>query len=336
MFNCKSLNDNRIPLWDNIKFFLITLVVIGHVLGIYTKNNETCRSIFLFIYMFHMPFFIFISGLFFSKKNIAQKILLYIIFAYATKIIIFIFTNISHDEWGGVKFFVLKEGGIPWFLFSLAFFYLLTYLFINVNPICLAIFFIVLACFSGFDKSIGDFLCLSRTIVFYPFFCLGVFISKKSYIYKIKSYLVLKYICASFILVCFIVCLLYIKDIYFLRAFVTGRHPYSKSLYDVGPLIRLMCYIISALFIFSFIVIIPNKIIPFVTKSGMRTLYVYFWHKPIILLFYKFGIINDYIYSNLYVFILCLLSVFISCFLSFGLFEFPLKQIRKIFLVSKS
>ena len=54
-------------LYDNIKGILIILVVLCHFLGYaMIKSDTVVRSFIIFIYYFHMPLFIFISG-YFSK-----------------------------------------------------------------------------------------------------------------------------------------------------------------------------------------------------------------------------------------------------------------------------
>ena len=46
---------NRIALWDNLKFFLVTCVVIWHFADQFTDVSNIYDSIFLFIYSFHIP-----------------------------------------------------------------------------------------------------------------------------------------------------------------------------------------------------------------------------------------------------------------------------------------
>lgn len=53
----------RIALWDNLKLFLI-LVVLGHLSFDYFDSSQMFRTISMVIYTFHMPAFVFISGLF--------------------------------------------------------------------------------------------------------------------------------------------------------------------------------------------------------------------------------------------------------------------------------
>ena len=59
----------RIALWDNLKLFLIFLVVLGHLTLQYFCSSQMFCTVTMVIYTFHMPAFVFISGLF-SKKAI--------------------------------------------------------------------------------------------------------------------------------------------------------------------------------------------------------------------------------------------------------------------------
>lgn len=54
----------RIALFDNIKGLLIILVVVGHVAHPVHNDNPTISCLFDVIYLFHMPLFVFVSGLF--------------------------------------------------------------------------------------------------------------------------------------------------------------------------------------------------------------------------------------------------------------------------------
>lgn len=56
---------------DNFKGILIFLVVLGHIVGV---SKEGVENIVNYIYSFHMPAFVFISG-YFSKNPSIKKIL---------------------------------------------------------------------------------------------------------------------------------------------------------------------------------------------------------------------------------------------------------------------
>ena len=74
--------------FDNARAILIFLVVLGHLLQPYTSEDKFLQALYLLIYSFHMPTFLFISGYFaknLDKPNylekIAKKLLLpYVIF----------------------------------------------------------------------------------------------------------------------------------------------------------------------------------------------------------------------------------------------------------------
>ena len=54
---------NRIYRYDNVKALLIFLVVLGHMTTDYVSDSHLVRWTTLWIYTFHMPAFIFLSGL---------------------------------------------------------------------------------------------------------------------------------------------------------------------------------------------------------------------------------------------------------------------------------
>lgn len=82
----------RIAKWDNLKFFLILTVVVGHVAELYMGQSTSLRAVLFYIYIFHMPAFIFLSGLFFKKtvrQNDWTKVFSYFIFYVLVKILLY-------------------------------------------------------------------------------------------------------------------------------------------------------------------------------------------------------------------------------------------------------
>lgn len=59
---------NRIVWIDNLRFFLIVLVVLGHTVQ-YTHTGYGETLVFRYIYSFHMPLFIFVSGIVCGLKD---------------------------------------------------------------------------------------------------------------------------------------------------------------------------------------------------------------------------------------------------------------------------
>lgn len=64
----------RIPYFDNARALLIILVVLGHMSSEFIEHDELIADVYLFIYTFHMPAFILISG-YFAKKFMNRDIL---------------------------------------------------------------------------------------------------------------------------------------------------------------------------------------------------------------------------------------------------------------------
>ena len=105
--------NQRIEKWDILKFGLILFVVLGHIADGYTGDSEVMRSLYLFIYVFHMPLFIFISGLF-SKRTVdelpAGKIIGYLLIYLFSKILYGLYCIIDS---GRFRFSFLSTGGFP-------------------------------------------------------------------------------------------------------------------------------------------------------------------------------------------------------------------------------
>ena len=318
----------RMPLWDNLRFLLITLVVIGHFSDFFTNQCQGYKSLFLFMYPFHMPLFLFISGHFFRSNKIVSKCLFYISIGFLLKLTIYGFTVFTGSA---TSFSLLSDGGIPWYLFVLAIYTAAAYVLRNQNRVYVLIFSVILACAAGFDKEIGDKLYLSRAIVFFPFYWAGTMITdQKILAAKQKIWVRLT---ASILLTGWIVaCIAFSDRLYILRHLLTGRNHYATEIWAYGPIYRIFTYLISALVCFSVTILMPNKKIPCITKMGANTLDVYFWHWPIFILLSKYLHIRNLFEMGLsgkigYLAIAVALTILLSVG---GVLSWPLNQIKKL------
>ncbi|MBR2651323.1 acyltransferase family protein [bacterium] len=175
------MDKNRLYFFDNLKFILITLVVIGHFL-MFSSENEYAKGVFLFIYSFHMPLFVFVTG-FFAKKVIhgdenkrLNKIIGFFIIYLIYKFIVFLMYNYIYNE--EYDFYIFTEYEVPWYLLACVVWIIITYVFKNIKFKYLFIFSIICFLFIGYDNNIVDQLCLSRVIIFYPFYLLGYYMSE--------------------------------------------------------------------------------------------------------------------------------------------------------------
>lgn len=235
--------ENRIVLWDNLKFFLVTCVVIGHFADQFTDVSNIYDSIFLFIYSFHIPLFIFIAGLMFKNRNITAKAIFYISIGFSYKIVSAIVERLLGTV--KVEFFLLWDGGLSWFMFALAAYIVILKIIEKQNKEYILVFSIVLACFVGYDSGIGDFLYLSRIIIFFPFFLSGVLLQNFDIVsFKDKNFKY-KFLAGLIVLVWLGLCIYEVDRVYGLRYLFTGRNPFFPRIMSYAPLVRLASYIIS-------------------------------------------------------------------------------------------
>ena len=322
----------RIAYFDNCKFFLMLLVVAGHFIDQNTASSPIFRGLFLFIYIFHMPAFFFLSGLFDSRRTPGAKRLnkaayylsLYLVLKIVIALVQWAFTH-------RFSFTLLSEVGIPWFCLVLGAYTLLTGLLdkAKVNLTVVLVISVLTACFAGLDKSLGDTLCLSRIVIFYPFYLFGAVMDRDKLL-NVLNRKALR-ICGLLLLAAVLaLCLLKTPQLYSLRQLFTGRNPFRDSVRAYGPLLRLGCYAASAAVGFSFMLIVPQRSLGFITAFGQRTMQVYFWHRPVLYVMVYLHL-NDSVLSlgvagkALWL----LMAAALTLILSLSIFGFPTKQLQQ-------
>lgn len=329
------ITKERIFIWDNLKFILIFLVVLGHFVDFHTGNSLNMKRIFFYIYIFHMPLFIFISGLF-SKKTINEKrykkIFEYLILYLNMKILFFV-VNLLIKQKFTISFFA--KGGLPWFILSIIWFHLLTIFLKKLDPKYLLTFSIILACFVGYDASIADNFALSRTIIYYPFFLCGYYLDPAKVVSFCKQRKI-QILSIIFIIISIILCFLLIKSIYQFRPLLTGRNPFFKlGKYEpYGCILRFLYYIGVSLFIISFISLTPTKE-TIASKLGQRSIQVYVLHFPIITIFYQLLNGKELLKATGTYLTLIQIALLLTIFLSLKIFEKPISLMKTIKLKEK-
>ena len=200
----------RIYKYDNVKALLIFLVVVGHMTSDYVSDSHLVRWTTLWIYMFHMPAFIFLSGLVHKQyitedraaagvkgetKFRADKALGFFLCGYALKI----FLQLSRTAMGqNPTWYWIDEPGIPWYLFVMAeyeiFFFAMRRLDGRIKPGHIIAGLFALSAAIGYFPAIDETLCLSRMINFLPIYALGYYMDMRKFLLFIegKGYRLLK------------------------------------------------------------------------------------------------------------------------------------------------
>lgn len=313
----------RVALWDNVKFLLITAVILGHLVGVDTGSSHLFRSLFMFVSSFHMPLFIFISGLFHKNSNIKEKAVSYFSIYAVLKICYLLVKIFTHQK---IKFELFDGDGLPWYMFAMAVFIIITYLLKDIDKKYIFVIFLLLGLFSGYDKNINDFLVLSRIIVFYPFYLLGTMVNREK-IEQLAKKRYLKVFSGAVITAWGAVCFFLTDKIYIIRPLLTGRNPFGEKIIGYGVLYRAGVYALMAALSLCFILVTPSFKLGKITDFGQRTLQVYFWHDLIITAACNLGLYEFFAssgYLKLAWAALCIPLVFI---LSLKIFRFPLNYL---------
>lgn len=329
-------SNGRIYFYDNVKFLAIVLVVIGHIIDplAMKDSNPLDQNLFLTIYSIHMPLFIFISGLFYKKMDKSSKF-------PAQKVIAFILIGIAIRSYVALESIFLgtkpdfsildTNDSFAWFMFAIAAFYALMWVFRNYNTKFVLLIAVLISCMAGYDSFIGDKFALMRIVNFFPFFVVGYMISPQ----VLLNFLSKKYvkIVGAVIVAATLAVFFGFHNLYdILRPMFTARNSYESldSLYNYGFLIRLVCFAVSALFGLSVMSLVPKNKIPAISFAGTKTLQIYFWHKLFVIAinhFNLFGIMSSYVGSTVATVLLLIIAVAITFICTLPIFSFPVKQL---------
>ncbi|GII82716.1 hypothetical protein Ssi03_07060 [Sphaerisporangium siamense] len=162
----------REPYLDNVKFLLIALVPTGHAL-VPTLATHSSRSAYLFIYVFHMPLFVLISGYLSrnfwnsnakTNKLVDTFLVPYVVVEVGYAVLRFAF---------GHKFSltIIDPAWLNWYLLALLLWRLSTPVWKRMRyplPIAVAVYLL-----AGLSDLPGDF-SMDRFFGLMPFFVLGL------------------------------------------------------------------------------------------------------------------------------------------------------------------
>lgn len=333
------IQEKRISKWDNVKAVMIICVILGHFSDMLipnplVTNTTTMQNIYLYIYSFHMPVFFFLSGLFQKKytherKLKSDRLFFYIIIGFLLKGLLYFISTIMDYPVDCRVFSLLSDQNIPWFPFSLASIIFLTYLVKKIKPAIVIPCSIIIICLTGYCDKIGDFLYLSRTLVFFPFYYIGYCIDEHQFYDFLKRKLVI--LLSIVILFTFaVICFYQLDNIYWLRGLFTGRNSFPAIILieNCGFVHRLISYGISLLMGISVMAIVPNYNLKIISYIGTKTLAIFFWHLPFLWIIERYYI-QPLLPANISFFLLLSISILLAIFLSIPVWNLPLKLITK-------
>ncbi len=321
------MEKERIYYWDNLKALLIFLVVLGHFLIPIFREGKSVELVYFFIYLFHMPAFVFVSGYFsrnYLKKEVPQinKLIGFLILFVIYKILLWAVSSILAGK--AANFELFSEDSAPWYLLCMFFWYIYLPVFAKFKPAVSIGFAVIFGMLIRLDSSVGIFLSFSRFAVFLPFFLAG---------YYFKDDIIKKLTTAKMRIVSVIFLILIVFAIYYNLDFIAkyqtiiyGSHPYALMNISGIKAVALngMWYFFAIVITLAVMCIVPKRK-TIVSYIGSRTLAIYIIHRLIRQIFEHYNLYQYFMKSGIELIIFCVIVSAIITFIFSG------KRLSKLF-----
>lgn len=186
----------RVAYYDNMKAILILLVVVGHFINDF-KGCVDIHAITVaaaWIYTFHMPVFLFISGLFatscYSKERgfAAENALFYFALYFIFRVLSWAEDAFILGKGFDASFNLFYISGAPWYLLVLGLLTLCVPVFARLSPGWGVGISIVLSVANGCYNTDPSLLSLSRFFTYLPAFFIGYYITSSKMTSVIKQW----------------------------------------------------------------------------------------------------------------------------------------------------
>jgi fucose 4-O-acetylase-like acetyltransferase len=165
-----TASDGRHSHIDALKGAGILLVVFGHLIEKPSAQSVLLQTLYTDIYSFHMPLFVFLSGIF-ARETLASRDYQKIVWTLFFPLVVFQLVYLGAGRLTGwYSYSPFTPYWLLWFIASLIGWRLMLPLF--ASPVGLAAALLG-AIFVGYDDAVGYALSAARTIYFLPFFVLG-------------------------------------------------------------------------------------------------------------------------------------------------------------------
>ena len=314
--------------FDNFRFILIFLVVLAHFISPLSHIYQM-KVLYRWIYLFHMPGMLFITG-YFAKASIKEgKLVKNKVFNFFIIYAIFqtIFTLLNRGT-----FSIYQSQNGLWYLQLIVIYSLMLPVLSRVKTLPMLIISIVLGLLVGLDASAGHVGSLQRLLVFLPFYMAGYYSTREN----LKKLFKLRYVLIGVLVLILIGYLQYKYFSIFSYSLnlSTGRYAYKamKLKYTTGIIARFCWYIISFAMIFALMTIKKKKKNIF-SKFGGRTLPVFLLHLLLIIVIRKytdfFVLLRDL--PELWASIIIVgIAIFVTLIFSLKIFSYPFDFIMKL------
>jgi fucose 4-O-acetylase-like acetyltransferase len=279
----RARSKPRDPYFDNARAMLIVLVVVGHSLQSFDSDKGFLGgAIATWIYSFHMPAFVLISGYLSRSYRNEPRQIRSVISSMLVPLLIFQIIHILLKAWltgkpPEIQWF--EAEWTLWFLLALVIWRLVTPL-LRVLRIPL-VFAVAISVLGPLDSALDETLTFGRVVGFLPFFVMGLLLTRER-IDRIRQ-LRGRYLIGGGILVVMLVGAFVIQEDFRLSIFFMSTSYEGNDLSDhMGIMARVMVLVAGTIGSLAVLLITPLGRHWF-TAIGARSLSVYLLHAVILM-----------------------------------------------------
>ena len=268
--------DNQL---DAAKGTLIFLVVFGHLIEP-VRGDGWGVHVYRFVYLFHMPAFIFISGMLTSPRLDTD---------HAEKLVSRLLVPLLVFECIGLIVHYLARGKLPgsvtnlqpawtlWFFLSLTFWRLFTPLLLRFRrPVLISVLIALLGLSA---EPTGTYLSVARTFSFLPFFMIGQ-VYGRDIVAAVRKRSALPW--ALLALGVMILLLLGADHLHRRMLFGDSSFPKVDLTLAQGVALRVWTWLLSLVAIVAVLRLVPAS--RWLAGWGRHSLNVYVWHAPLLII----------------------------------------------------
>lgn len=271
----------RVAYLDNARYWVMLLVVIGHSLTEYVVM-DSAKAVYTWIYLFHMPFFILISGYtarhyigdFRQIRRIVSTLIVpYLLVETSLQLIT------RHYDGRPETLMILSPQWLGWFLAALFIWRITTPIWRALKyPITTSI---VISLLAGLIE-IPNVLALPKVLALLPFWVIGLHMNRELFM-KLGDWRI-RIASVVALIVSFLICLAYSSG--WTTQWLLWKYRYDEDPLDAtaweGIMTRGELLLVGALLTFATLSLIPRAR-SFTTVLGGRTIYCYLLHGFIII-----------------------------------------------------
>lgn len=263
----ESMRNTRL---DTLKGILILLVVFGHFIETLIDSSQIFKTLYLFIYSFHIPLFVGISGYVTSTVSPKKSIPIIAATLLLFTVLYELFELGTTGNFSKYPFIVVPNW-IMWYLYSLVC-WRFTIPLIRSKSVSLIIS-ITISLIMGYTPLVGYALGLSRTLFFSPFFLLGYILKEKKELrhFRISGPIALV---SLITILAFLSTCVHVNEEWFYGSY---HYTHFTNSFWNGLGTRLGIYCLSIWSSWSLLSLANYCIVP-LQKIGERSLTVYVWH----------------------------------------------------------